>query len=362
MKKSDLIKLHHADQGKTLLVLLYRICANHLRDEELTNEVSMCTARYNRYSKAKLNGTLPADAANERNQIDATILAIINQLPPEDFPVEPPTSAEEVKRFYESGLKTKSWWKRKSQFFLYPLIVILFMTSVALWVKKKQSENPIDALEANFIALYANEKASTPSRANHRNLTEYEGLWAIDTDSVGYVGNNCYNVLEDIGAYTDDERLVFYPIKSIMRIWSVASDSDNTKGELRGIEFVKTAIIHLKKNEQIKKLTDKEIEDKTVANLGTVFFNFIYFDGKSQKRTFFNMVHQCDPKITNDNAKAKIAEALSNIANREYRTCTSVSKPENVGSKIIILFKDCFYDNKKYIRAIKRIPHDTYSH
>jgi hypothetical protein len=84
---------------------------------------------------------------------------------------------------------------------------------------------------------------------------------------------------------------------------------------------------------------------------------------KKRLRGFFNIVHQYT--ITNtktDAEKGSVDAALKEMANYKYRTCTGVTDPENVGNKTIIKFTNCDYGNKKYIRIMRRLPIDTFSH
>jgi len=351
MNKDYLINLLKINNEKTLLILLYRICSDELNDNSLSKLVILNDARYNSYQDLKNTGQIPLTSNEEINQIRNSIIEIIEKLPNREFKTRLPTSNNAAKE-----LLTRLSNKRKIKYNLSIILLIAFgLTSCLLAFFLWEDIEPIDELEKNFNSLFISERSVASRNKDAKIFSPYEGLWKIDLDSVGYVKNTCYNVLEDIGSLPDSKRLVFYPISGLMRISAVEMNPESKVQQFRAVEFVKVAILEYETNKIIKKLTDKDIQENKLADLGIIFFNQLEINGNTQKRQLFSISHQIVHRTDDKVKEEAVDRALSNLTSIKYRSCPNISKIQKLDRKTIISFSNCNYDSNKYVRVLRKI-------
>lgn len=353
MKKADLKEYIREGDLKTLALLLLRI-VNHLRNNKLKNAIDQNTARYNRLTNSKIMGEVKMDEYNiEINRISSAYIEIVDELPNVNFPFRPPETEEEVEEVLGNNFGNSIKNKKRNIAIFILLISIIITLSVLLFFKPKN--NPIDIFEDNFHKTFIHKMF--PYNENTQ-LGDYEGLWEIDTELMGYINDEkiCYNILDSIGSY-QNKRMIFYPIKSTMKVWSVSDDVATSPRDLRGIEFVRASVMLFKKNERVRKLTAEEIKNRTVAELGIIISSHFQIKADIQQRKFFTMAHQISYSKEvekDDRLKFAIDNSINQFSNHKMRYCTEISTPEKKNDKILFYFRGCDLGNDKYIRTLKK--------
>lgn len=356
MKKEDLKKFVINSDLKSLAFLLLRISYS-LKNEKLSDSVIKVTERYNRLINAKNSETISfSDLELGLNKVSNSYIEIINSLPNKDYKEKLPETDEEMDEVLGKNYYFKSKSKTKKIIILLILIIILSI-SVSLFFAWESYSSPISAFEENFTETFINRMTPLSDGVSYG---EYEGIWEIDLDSIGFneARGISYNIIDSIGSY-QNRRMVFYPQKTIMKIWSVSEREALTDSlnELRGIEFVRANILFFDRGEKVGKLSEAEIEKRSIAELGIVFFSHFEISKLSKSRIFFSIAHQVDySKITerNDRLRYAINRSINELSSYKLRRCSNVSSPTIKNGKETFNFSNCGFEKYQYKRIIKK--------
>lgn len=352
MTKKDFRNLLIKNRHQTCFELLREVFEKHFNNGELEKGLIMLNCEYNKFLSNEIKGI------NEEpviRSINNRMLGIIEKLDERDYPVNLKSTEKEL-------IKHKRK-KSSSNRNLIIFTVVGFIIGILLgyFTSRKSYKNQettiITKLEESFNSMLKN--SSFPSSSNELTNTmaiEMIGEWSVDIEAVGVNNGTLRNVLNrKIGG----NQLLFYPIKSTMKIWDVSYDTTKQISHLKGIEFVKIAILKIPKDSIARKYSNKEIEEYSVANVGSIFLSEFMISPNSRNRTFFNIAHfrEFNSKIFKDqDAQDDIIKFLNEIADYEERTCNNIKDIIETSRGKILEFEDCGgYKGDNYNRVLIKI-------